>query len=257
MVQLISAQNGDTRRGILPVIIPAACLVILSGASGVYTFVRSDPGTKQKSGADAVAGMKGFNSTEKTFSEYSTALEFLGGDAAKPRPTRQQEMAALRQIGGLSEEPISMDGDSFRSSKLRHFSPQTVLLSVTQSLAKGAKRAAKEGDLPLAREYVDALYAVGDHVLSTPTPSLRALESAHHFLGFAARVQSSVFTTNEHYGMDARYRQWALTALWDQRISPKIGNKRARSESENDKTLAAVLAREYRTSWSQIRAGEA
>ncbi|MBC8134663.1 MAG: hypothetical protein H8F28_02095 [Fibrella sp.] len=248
MVQRITRENNRSNWGVLPVVIPATLLLLLTGGVRTYTYVSAMPGQSQEDTAKQSRFGKGLNPTEETFAQYATILELLN---------KNQEEEALSRLRSLLQEPLSMDGNTFRDAHLSHFSPETLLLSVTQTLAKRAQISAKNGDNEMAGRYVDALYGVGDHVLSNPSPSLKALESAHHFLGFAARMQVSVFAKGDYYGAAARYREWALTTLWKKRISPRIESNSSTPNGKNEKILAANLAREYRDGWSRIRAGEA
>lgn len=248
MVQRNPRGNTSSNKSILPVIVPAFLLIFLTGAVRTYTFLAESTQKYKGVTVKEPTFSKGFNSTEETFAQYATVLTMLN---------QNQESEALAKLGSLVHEPISMEGNTFHDTKLGHFSPQTLLLSVSQRLAKGAQSAAKNGDHVMAQKYVDALYGIGEHVLSTPSPTLQGIESAHHFLGFAARIQASVFAKGDYYGVAARYREWALETVWQKQFSPRIeGNEKA-SSPKNDKLLAATLAQEYRDSWSQIRAGEA
>jgi hypothetical protein len=211
------------------------------------------PGGDQKA---AVLINKGVSPTEATFAKYAIVMEMLKKNDLTPLTKAQQE-EALSKMDGIINEPLSMEGNTFRDSKLSHFSPETLLLSLTQALAKGAQRSARNGDLVLARKYVDALYSVGDHVLANSSPSVKGLESAHHFLGFAARIQASIFPERDTNGAAARYREWALSIMWKKQFSPRIGSGREPLEPIYDKRLATNLFREYRDGWSRIRAGEA
>lgn len=228
----------------------------MTGAVGTYNLVMSSPGMSRP-GYDEKAGFaKGFNSTEKTFSGYAGVLKtFQKGE--RTVLTSEEQLALLAEMSRLTHEPISMDGNTFRDGKLSLFSPRTLLLSLAQNLAKGAQRSAREGDMLLARKYVDALYGIGDHVLSASSPTVEVLESAHHFLGFASRVQVGIFSNNDYVGTAARYRESALAALWKEQISPQISRGATDTRSANDRSFVTVLAQEYRTAWSRIRAGEA
>lgn len=253
MVQRDPSEITGSRRNILPAVIPAALLLLLTGAVRTYSFLTTIPGGSQSASAKP---NKGVSPTEPTFAKYAAVMETLKKSDLQPLPRAEQE-AALSRIIGLIHEPISMEGNTFRDPKLSNFSPETLLLSLTQALGKGAQKSAKSGDLVLARKYVDALYSIGDHVLSNPSPTVKGLESAHHFLGFAARVQASIFPKSDTNGASARYREWALTTMWKKQFSPRIGLGREPMEPKYDKRLATNLFREYRDGWSRIRAGEA
>ncbi|MBC7805560.1 MAG: hypothetical protein H7145_05360 [Akkermansiaceae bacterium] len=239
----------------MPVIIPATLLVFLTGAVRTYTFLTELPETNKTGTARRPSFTKGFNATEETFSQYASVLAKLNPNGPE-MPSRSDEETALELLNHLVHQPISMEGDTFREAKLSHFAPQTLLLSISQSLAKRAQISAENGDFVMARKYVDALYGIGDHVLSASSLSLQGLESAHHFLGFATHVQVSVFGKGDYHSA-ARYREWALTTLWKQQISPRLKGNHFAPHSQNDKVLAASLAQEYRDGWSRIRAGEA
>ena len=255
MVQNNTGGIAGSNKGFFPVVIPVAFLLILTGAVRTYTFLTTEQNRQQSTQKQPVFS-KGFNPTEETFSQYAAVLKLLNSMESRQLSQSEQE-DALATLKTLAHEPISMEGNTFQDVKMGRFSPETLLLSLSQCLAKGAQRSAKAGDPELARQYVDALYGIGDHVLSNSTPTLKGLESAHHFLGFAARVQVSIFAKGDYSGVAARYREWALMTLWKKQISPRIESSSAISDTKNEPLLAASIAQEYRDGWSRIRAGEA
>ncbi len=256
MLQRDRTHNVAPHLGMIPVVIPATLLLFLAGAARTYHFLTQTPGAYSHSTAKEVLHKNQYNPTEETFANYVAVLGRLPQTDSPPL-SREEQRALLAQIGALKREPICMDGDTFHNQKISEFSPQTVLLSLSQTLALRAQSAAKRGDPALAKEYIGAIYGIGEHILSATNPSVKGLESAHHFLGFAARIQETVSPENEHVGSDARYRASALSTLWKERIFPRLPRNHSTADSDESKRLVAILAEEYREGWSRIRGEEA
>ena len=238
MVEAVAPRNG-----LLMVLAPVIVIALGMGATGLIQVATQ--GQKPKKNEVQNAMTNRLNRSEKSFAGYAEVARTLSaGD----------EAGGLAKLRSLAEASLPLEGEMFESRTLSGFSPQGLLLGLGHNLCSRARAAALRGDTTTAQEYATALSHMGDRVLGDSSPSLKALETAYYLHSLAAQADAVVPGTA---GETARYKFYALRSLWRKQFAPRLSQHNAGASHEQEKQFAAELAREYRTAWGQIRAGEA
>ena len=240
-------------RTLLPVVGPLVALLALTGLSRAGQVI-----TQARKGDTSVVreGRVRVNATEATYARYGEATKLLeGGSTAE----------ALRDLAGIREEKIVVDGSMFVGDEIRNFSPTTVMMRLGRALSAQAKSAAERGDRETAERCAVACRAVAEHVLASPEQTLEALKLAHFFDVQAASTEKVVYALRADGGQAAeaadRRFDW-LMQVWKGEILPQIARVRERthaaqgryaltdaqldSSAAEERALAEHLSQEYR-----------